>query len=89
MSPGQTGHITGQMGRVPGQTGRTPGGVPPNFFYVYCFFFPHRSSSVNFSDFSQGNLENLVGNLEGIFRDISDPQNKGSKIWGKISEHFS
>ena len=39
--------------------------------------------------FPQGNLENLVGNLEGILRDFSDPQNKGSKISGKISEHFS
>ena len=29
-----------------------------------------RSSSVIFFDFSQGNLENLVGNLEGIFRDF-------------------
>ena len=43
-----------------------------------------------FFDFSQGNLENLVGNLEGIFRGFfSDPQNKGSNISGKISEHFS
>ena len=42
-----------------------------------------------FFDFSQGNLENLVGNLEGICGIFSDPQNKGSKISGKISEHFS
>ena len=35
-------------------------------------------------------MENLVGNLEGIFPGIfSDPQNIGSKISGKISEHFS
>ena len=39
-----------------------------------------------FFNFSQGNL---VGNLAGILRDFSDPQNKGSKISGKFSEHFS
>ena len=40
---------------------------------------------------SQGNLVgNFVGNLAGILRDFSsDPQNKGSKISGEISEHFS
>ena len=42
-----------------------------------------------FFDFSQGNLGNLVGNLAGILWDFSNPQNKGSKISGKISEHFS
>ena len=29
------------------------------------------------------------GNLAGNFRDFSDQQNKGSKISGKIAEHFS
>ena len=32
--------------------------------------FSARTSSVTFFDFSQGNLENLVGNLEGILRDF-------------------
>ena len=33
---------------------------------------------------------NFVGNLAGILWDFfSDPQNKGSKLSGKISEHFS
>ena len=32
---------------------------------------------------------NLVGSLVGILWDFSDPQNQGSKISGKISEHFS
>ena len=32
--------------------------------------------------------DNFVGNLAGILRDFSDPQNKGPKISGKISEHF-
>ena len=29
------------------------------------------------------------GNLAGILWDFSDPQNKGSNISGRISEHFS
>ena len=42
-----------------------------------------------FKNFLQGNLENLVGNLEGIFGGFfSEPQNKGSTISGRISEHF-
>ena len=31
----------------------------------------------------------FVGNLAGILWAFSDPQNKGSKILGRISEHFS
>ena len=42
-----------------------------------------------FFDFSQGNLENLVGSLEGFSGIFSDPQTKGSNISGEISEHFS
>ena len=30
----------------------------------------------------------FAGNLAGFFRDFSDPQNKGSNILGKFSEHF-
>ena len=40
-----------------------------------------KSSSVNFFfDFSQGNLENLVGNLEGIFRDFRESANRALVI---------
>ena len=42
----------------------------------------------DFFDFSQGNLENLVGKFVGNFPGIfSDPQNKGSKISG-LRENF-
>ena len=40
--------------------------------------------------FSQGNFGNFSGTFGGNFpRIFSDPQNKGSKILGKVSEHFS
>ena len=54
-------------------------------------FFPCAPAEARrwfFFDFSQGNLENLVGNLEGIFRDFSDPRNKGSNISGKNVRKF-
>ena len=48
-----------------------------------------RSSSVNFFDFSQGNLENLVGNLEGIFRGFFlTHRTKAQKFRGKLRSIF-
>ena len=48
-----------------------------------------RSSSVNFFDFSQGNLENLVGNLEGIFRGFFlTHRTKAQKFRGKFRSIF-
>ena len=44
------------------------------------------SSSANFFGFGEGNL---LGILAGILRIFPDPLNKGSKLSGKISEHFS
>ena len=47
-----------------------------------------RSSSVIFFDFSQGNLENLVGNLEGIFRGFFWPTEQRLKNFGEIFGAF-
>ena len=62
-----------------------------DFLKFVSFFFPEykfslrscRSSSFFFF------AGNLVGNLAGILQDFYDPQSKGSKISGKISECFS
>ena len=65
---------------------------------IMCFEFPVlpffslrscRSSSVNFFDFSPGNLENLVGNLEGIFRGFFlTHRTKAQNIRGKFRSIF-
>ena len=48
-----------------------------------------RSSSVNFFDFSQGNLENLAGNLEGIFRGFFlTHRTKAQKFRGEFRSIF-
>ena len=48
-----------------------------------------RSSSVIFCfDFSRGNLENLVGNLEGIFRGFFRPTEQRLKNFGEIFGAF-
>ena len=42
-----------------------------------------------FFDFSQGNLENLVGNLEGIFRGFFlTHRTKAQQFWGKLRSVF-
>ena len=49
-----------------------------------------RSSSVKFLWFFAGKFGKFSGKFGGNFPGFfSDPQNKGSKISGKISEHFS
>ena len=73
------------VGRPPGYPpGRPRDLLPKNFFFLRSC----RSSSVNSFDFSQGNLENLVGNLEGIFRHFLTHRTKAQKIRGKIRSIF-